>query len=404
MTRKLPSQVGNYEVFELLGRGGMGEVYLARQPELAREVVLKVLRRDHDDDPARADRFRREAQTAAMIHHQNVVSVHDFLSWRREYFIVQEFVKGEDLGTVIRREGSLPWRIAALIALGMMRGLEEIHAREIVHRDLKPANVLIGHDGEVKIADFGIAFDLSGPALTRTGHSIGSPPYMSPEQMQGDTVDSRTDLFNLGVILYEMITGDVPFAAHDPVGGIGLLPRVKMGRYEPLAKTAPGSPRWLRKMVENCLKPKARKRPHDVVELRRELERKLKSPSPADAREHIADHLWDPVLLAAESNETIVIGDAEMESLSRLGRRGVPWWRHVVDVAALAAVLVAGYWIFDAEISSAGSELGSRVGQQGLGIGRLWSDGELTPVGPVDDSPANASIDQFIPDTHHSSR
>lgn len=384
MFRKLPTRVGNYEVTELLGQGGMGEVYLAQQPELGREVVLKVLRRDHDDDPARVERFRREAQTAAMIQHQNVVAVHDFISWRREHFIVQEFVKGEDLGTVILREGKLPWRISALIALAMMRGLEEIHAREIVHRDLKPSNVLVGLDGEVKIADFGIAFDLTGPALTRTGHSIGSPPYMSPEQMQGETVDSRTDLFNLGVILYELLTGDVPFAAHDPVENIGLLQRMKLGRYKPLGEQARGTPRWLRKIVENCLKPKARKRPHDVVALRRELERRLKSPSPADTREIIADHLWDPVLLASEAKETRVIDPQEMETLAQKGlRRGVPWWRHVLDVAALAAVIALSWWIFDAEISAAGSEIGTRVGDEAGEVGRryagLYTDRQAEP-------------------------
>lgn len=387
MSRKLPTRIGNYEAFELLGRGGMGEVYLARQPELAREVVLKALRRDHDDDPARVDRFRREAQTAAMIHHQNVVAVHDFLSWRRELYIVQEYVKGEDLGTVILREGRLPWRIAALVALGMMRGLEEIHAREIVHRDLKPSNVLIGHDGEVKIADFGIAFDMTGPALTRTGHSIGSPPYMSPEQMQGETVDSRTDLFNLGVILYEMLSGDVPFAAHDPDEGIGLLQRMKLGRFEPLSRAAPDTPRWLRQMVESCLRSKARKRPSDVVGLRRELERRLKSPSPADAREHIADHLWDPVLLAAESEETRLIGEEEMAHLSRPSHPPGSWWHYGLDLVVLVALAALGAWLLAEPVADTGHRLGLRFGgrAQAIGeyVGALHSPNPGQPVTKV---------------------
>jgi hypothetical protein len=264
----------------------------------------------------------------------------------------------------------------------VLRGLEEIHAREIVHRDLKPSNVLIGTDGEVKIADFGIAFDLSGPALTQTGHAIGSPPYMSPEQMRGETVDSRTDFFNLGVILYEMLTGDVPFAAHDPDEGIGLLQRMKMGRYEPLQKSAPKTPRWMRKIVEQCLKPKARKRPRDVVDLRREFERRLRSPSPADARERIADALWDPVLLAMEAKETMVIGDEEMETLAHRGlRRGVPWWRHVLDLGAFAAVVALALWVLDAEISAAGVELGARLGSNASELGRFVGEmhaGETT--------------------------
>lgn len=377
VSRKLPTRIGNYDLYELLGRGGMGEVYLAEQPELRRKVVLKALRRDATDDPSRPTRFRREAQAAAAIQHQNVVAVHDFFSWRNEHYIVQEYIEGEDLGSVIRREGSLPWRIAALIALGLTRGLEEIHARGIVHRDLKPANILIGRDGEVKIADFGIALDATGPALTMTGHALGSPPYMSIEQMMGDTVDSRTDLFNLGIIIYEMVTGDVPFPAHDPVDGIGLLQRVKKGDYIPLNKAEARTPRWLRRMVERCLRAKAKRRPSDVADLRRELEMRVGSPSPTDAREHIADHLWDPILLAAEKKETIQIGTDELDRLQRSGRRGLRWWRHAVDVAALILVLFVGTALFWPEISTAVSRIADSVGLDGLQPNSLTGPGEF---------------------------
>ena len=361
MSRKLPTRIGNYDVTEFLGRGGMGEVYLSEQPQLHRRVVLKALRRDGDEDPSRLVRFRREAQAAAAIQHQNVVAVHDFFSFRNEHYIVQEFVDGEDLGTVIRREGCFPWRIAALVALGMTRGLEEIHTRGIVHRDLKPSNVLIGRDGEVKIADFGIAFDLTGPALTITGQAIGSPPYMSPEQMMGETVDARTDIFNLGVLLYEMLSGDVPFPAHDPEGGIGLLPRIKKGRYTPLSKAAPRSPRWLRRMVEKCLRPKARHRPRDIFEIRRELERRLGAPSPADAREEIADKLWDPILHAAKAKATVQIGPEELARLQRRGKRRVSLRRHLLDVAALILVLIGGLWILRPQIAEALETLAAQV-------------------------------------------
>jgi serine/threonine-protein kinase len=331
VNRKVPTRIGNYDVFEMLGRGGMGEVYLSEQPELHRRVVLKALRRDGDEDPSRLVRFRREAQAAAAIQHQNVVAVHDFFSFRNEHYIVQEY------------------------------GLEEIHTRGIVHRDLKPSNVLIGRDGEVKIADFGIAFDLSGPALTITGQAIGSPPYMSPEQMMGETVDARTDLFNLGVLLYEMLSGDVPFAAHDPEGGIGLLPRIRKGKYTPLSKSAPRTPRWLRKISEKCLRPKARHRPRDVFEVRRELERKLGSPSPADAREEIADKLWDPIVDAAQSKATVQIGPEELARLQKGMRRRVSLRRQILDVAALILVLFGGLWILRPQIAEGLESLAAQV-------------------------------------------
>lgn len=368
MARKLPTRIGNYDLLELLGRGGMGEVYLADQPQLDRKVVLKALRRDATDDPSRLVRFQREAQAAAAILHQNVVAVHDFFSWRNEHYIVQEYVEGEDLGSVIRREGRLPWRIASLIALGITRGLEEIHARGIVHRDLKPANILVGRDGDVKVADFGIALDATGPALTMTGHAMGSPPYMSPEQMMGDTVDARTDIFNLGVIVYEMIAGDVPFAAHDPEEGIGLLQRVKRGDYVPLHRTDARAPRWLRKLVERCLHAKAKRRPGDVAELRREFEKRVGSPSPTDAREDIADHLWDPIMLAAEAEETVQIGPDELQALLRRNVRRIPWWRHALGSAALLSLLLGAAWYFQPQFTAAATELSWRGGQKAVSL------------------------------------
>jgi hypothetical protein len=306
-----------------------------------------------------------------------------------------QLAPGEDLAVRLQK-GAIPVDEALHIARQIAEALEAAHEQGIVHRDLKPANILIGHDGDVKIADFGIALDSTGPALTMTGHAMGSPPYMSPEQMMGDTVDSRTDLFNLGVILYEMVTGDVPFAAHDPEEGIGLLQRVKRGNYVPLHKSGVRTPRWLRKMVERCLRAKAKRRPSDVADLRRELEKRVGAPSPADVREDIADHLWDPVLLAAEAKATIQIGPGELERLQRTGRSGVRWYRHLLDVAALLVILLAAAWFFRPQISVALAEYGwssahdakaarfLRTAGEKLGLRAAGSETvELPPHSPV---------------------
>jgi len=180
-----PKMIGSYEVDREIGRGGMGVVLLARQPALDRAVVLKSLRRECADDPQLVARFEREAQAAGSVQHQNVVAVHDCFGWRGRSYICQEYVDGTDLAAVLGQIGTEP-RIAGLVALELTRGLEAIHAGGIVHRDLKPANVLLGRDGAVKIADFGIALDGSARALTQTGHSIGTPHYMSPEQLYGE--------------------------------------------------------------------------------------------------------------------------------------------------------------------------------------------------------------------------
>jgi len=280
--------IAGFEVEETLGEGGMGVIHVARQPDLDRRVVLKALRRELADDERNEERFLREAQAAASVQHQNVVAVYDCFSWRGERYIAQEFVDGANLASVMHAAGPLPPRIAALVALEIARGLEEIHARGIVHRDLKPSNLLVGRGGEVKIADFGIAFDARNPALTRTGHTVGTPSYMSPEQLAGDRVDPRSDLFALGVVAYEMLVGAKPFGDVETPEGEGLLRRIQSGRYRGVRRSAPRTPRGVARLVHRCLRAKARRRPQAAAELRLVLERALGRPAPAACRGEIA--------------------------------------------------------------------------------------------------------------------
>ena len=314
----------------------MGVVYLARQPALDRRVVLKTLRRDLAEKPSIEERFEREAQAAAAVHHQNVVAVYDCFPWRGWRYIAQEYVNGADLSTVLDRVGRIEPRIAALIALELARGLEEIHARGIVHRDLKPSNILLGRGGEAKIADFGIALDPKGPALTQTGHAIGTPPYMSPEQYLGERVDDRSDLFALGVVLYEMVTGDPPFSENDPEQGDGLLRRMEAGRYVSPRKSAAETPRYLERLIRACLRPRARKRLQSARALRRSLERHLGSPAPADCREEVSAWLWDRGVFDTADDETIVVPRPRRAGRDRVGR--VRW----AIAATLGLALAAG--------------------------------------------------------------
>jgi len=282
--------IGSYQVERELGKGGMGVVYVACQPDLERRVVVKGLRRDFVDDPIAGERFIREAQAASAIHHQNVVAVHDCFTVRGERFIALEFVDGVDLATALGHVGRFPPAIASLIALEVCRGLEEIHAQGIVHRDLKPSNVLLGRAGQVKIADFGIAIDGSAPALTQVGHAVGTPSYMSPEQLRGARADARSDLFAMGIVLYEMLTGETPFRLG---GERGLLDTIEAGHHRPVQQAAPATPRALKKLIRRCLQPKPAKRPEDASELRRALDRQLGAPAPAETRARIAGWLWN---------------------------------------------------------------------------------------------------------------
>jgi serine/threonine-protein kinase len=299
-------RIASYEIEEELAQGGMGVVYLATQPALERKVVLKALRRDLAEDRNHDERFTREARAAAAVHHQNVVAVYDCFAWRGERYIAQEYVDGLDLCSVLAKTRRMPPRVVALVALEVARGLEEVHARGIVHRDLKPSNILLGRGGEVKLADFGIALDGRGPALTQTGHALGTPPYMSPEQLIGARVDYRTDLFSLGLVLYEMLTGERPFAVPEGQSeGEALVHRIEAGRYRSVRRRAPGTPRHLARVVHTCLRAKPRRRFPSTSELRRALERKIGSPSPADCRAEIANWLWEQKVFRSSKSRTV---------------------------------------------------------------------------------------------------
>src|SRR5712691_1220362 len=198
--------IGKYVVKRELGRGGMGAVYLAEQPGLGREVAVKELILNSTADPTALTRFLQEAQVMARTSHPNLVQVHDLEEVGDAKFIILEFVKGRSLRDMLRG-GAIPLPQVFAVMHGMLQGLNYAHRHNIVHRDMKPENVLISDDGEVKVADFGIArlTDDSGggSTATKTGTTVGTPQYMSPEQVASSKVDGRSDLYSSGIMLYE---------------------------------------------------------------------------------------------------------------------------------------------------------------------------------------------------------
>jgi beta-lactam-binding protein with PASTA domain/tRNA A-37 threonylcarbamoyl transferase component Bud32 len=208
-----------YTIERPVARGGMAEVYLARDQVLDRPVAVKVLFEEYARDPSFVERFRREAQNAAALNHPNIVGVYDWGQEHGTYFIVMEYVEGRSLRDIMRAEGRIPPVQAAGIAAEIADALSFAHRNGVVHRDIKPGNVLITSTGQVKVADFGIAANPTNPSqgLTQTGAVMGTATYFSPEQAQGFAVDGRTDVYALGVVLYEMVTGQAPFQADTPV-------------------------------------------------------------------------------------------------------------------------------------------------------------------------------------------
>jgi serine/threonine-protein kinase len=202
---------GRYRLVELLGQGGMATIYRARDNQLERDVAVKILRPEYGADPDFIDRFRHEAQAAASLNHPGIVAVHDFGTDPAGPYIVMEVIEGEDLSTIIRRTGALPPRAAARLVAQAARALAAAHDRGIVHRDIKPGNLLVARDGRVKVTDFGIARALSESALTLPGTTLGSVHYFSPEQARGELATPSSDIYSLGIVLYELLTGRRPW-------------------------------------------------------------------------------------------------------------------------------------------------------------------------------------------------
>src|SRR4249920_4109948 len=207
----LVSLDGRCHVLERIAAGGMGEVFRAHDAVLAREVAIKVLHRSLAADPGFVDRFRREARAAATLNHPNIVAVYDWGAVDGIYYMVMEFVRGRAARELLNRYGKLEPAQAAELLRQTLLALEAAHAQGIVHRDIKPENILVTTGGTVKVADFGLARAYADGKATQAGGVQGTVQYLSPEQIRGEPADPRSDLYSLGIVTYELLTGRLPF-------------------------------------------------------------------------------------------------------------------------------------------------------------------------------------------------
>jgi serine/threonine-protein kinase len=205
--------IEQYRILEIVGRGGMGIVYKALDVNLDRTVAVKVINAEMRDDPMFVERFRHEARIQAALNHPNIAMLFDFLVWNNSPVAVMELIEGETLQHRLQRSGPIPAHVAIPIAVQALRGVAAGHRRGIIHRDLKPANLMVTDEGVVKVTDFGIAKIQNSTGLTQMSTRVGSSPYMSPEQILGRPVDARTDIYAMGVTLYELLCGRPPFQA-----------------------------------------------------------------------------------------------------------------------------------------------------------------------------------------------
>lgn len=205
--------VGSYKITKKIGEGGMGAVYKGVDLMLEREVAIKMLRPELSRQPQIVERFRTEAVTLAKLNHPNIATLYSFLRQGDDFFMVMEFVPGDTLDKVIQKEGAMSRQRAVTLFCQALEGIEHAHRQGIVHRDIKPANMMLTREGTLKVMDFGIARVLGSARMTKQGNIIGTIEYMSPEQVRGQETDARSDIYSLGILLYEMLTGRVPFTS-----------------------------------------------------------------------------------------------------------------------------------------------------------------------------------------------
>ena len=269
--------LGNrYEIIEKIGNGGMATVYKAKCHVLNRFVAVKILRDEFTTDEEFIKRFEIEAQSAASITHPNIVSVYDVGNEGNLYYIVMELIQGKTLKEIIVEEkGALPWKWSINIAMQIASALEIAHKNNIVHRDIKPHNIIITEDGVAKVTDFGIAKAVSNSTITAFGTTIGSVHYFSPEHARGGFTDSKSDLYSLGVVMYEMLTGKVPFDADTPVSVA-----LKHMQEEPVMplEINPNIPSAVNNIILKALKKDSNERYATATEMLQDLKRALKEP------------------------------------------------------------------------------------------------------------------------------
>lgn len=270
--------LGNrYEIIQKVGNGGMATVYKATDLVLKRYVAVKILRDEFTTDEEFIKRFETEAQSAAKLVHPNIVSIFDVGVDNGIYYIVMELIQGKTLKEIILEErGPLPWKWSVNVAIQIASALEMAHKNNIIHRDIKPHNIIITEDGVAKVTDFGIAKAVSNSTITAFGKTIGSVHYFSPEHARGGYTDAKSDLYSLGVVMYEMVTGKVPFDADTPVSVA--LKHMQEEPVPPIEEN-PNLPEALNKIILKALKKDPMLRYQTATELLQDLKTALKNPS-----------------------------------------------------------------------------------------------------------------------------
>jgi serine/threonine-protein kinase len=344
---------GRYRLERKLGSGGMADVWLAEDTELGRKVAVKILHERYANDDQFVERFRREATHAAGLSHPNIVSIHDRGAVDGSYFIVMEYVEGRTLKELIVTRGPCPVPIAISYTRQVLAALRYAHRNGIIHRDIKPHNVIVDREGRVKVADFGIA-RAGASQMTEAGSIIGTAQYLSPEQARGAPVDESSDLYSTGIVLYELLTGAVPFTGESPVE---IAMKHLSQTPEPPSHLRPEVPHDLDLTVLRALAKEPADRYRTAAEMDRDLELVARGEEvgreTAEAATMVlagAGAMSEPTAatrVALEPRTAGYGGDERYRAYDGQVQRGRSWWPWLLALAAIAAVAVGGYFLYD---------------------------------------------------------
>jgi eukaryotic-like serine/threonine-protein kinase len=350
---------GRYRIVRKLGAGGMADVYLAEDQELGRRVAIKILNGRHANDQQFIERFRREAKNAAALNHPNIVSIYDRGEAEETYYIAMEYLDGRTLKELVVGHGPAPINVAIEYARQILSALRFAHRHGIVHRDIKPHNVLVDRDGRVKVTDFGIA-RAGTSQMTETGSIVGTAQYLSPEQARGGEVDQRSDLYSLGVVLYELLTGRTPFDGDTPVE---IAMKHLSNVPQPPSTLRKDVPRELDMVVMRALAKEQEDRYQSADEMEADLERVLRGAPVAAATSDTATQVMRvpagaaagagaetaATMIAPRDRRNVVVEEEEEET----GQGERPLWPWLVAAGFVIAALVAGFFVWH-ELSGGG--------------------------------------------------
>jgi serine/threonine-protein kinase len=343
---------GRYRIMRKLGSGGMANVYLAEDQELGRRVAIKILNDRHAGDEQFVERFRREAKNAAGLSHGNIVSIYDRGEAEGTYYIAMEYLDGRSLKELILSRGPAPVSVAVDYARQILSALRFAHRHGIVHRDIKPHNVLVDADGHVKVTDFGIA-RAGASQMTEEGSIIGTAQYLSPEQARGTTVDQTSDLYSLGIVLYELLTGEVPFTGDSPVE----IAMKHLSAVPPaLRAKRPDVPQALEQVVLRALAKDPAQRYQSADEMDADLERVARGLSVSRATEEAATTVLRGAAYGDGAGTTVIPALATAETIAPPRapdyfdyappprRRSL--WPWLLAVLLVAAAVIAGFYVY----------------------------------------------------------